>query len=188
MSVFPDKFSCRMDRTVLSSVMQLNFWFKKTEFLIGLLTVEFCSWSWQWFTLCSGDRPLFVISSWYIPVKNTFGLSAGVLCMWDNAVTFWRILCSWQSKAIPIQAYYRPTGFEEVNAHRFLDIRHMEVVRLTALRTGRLYPREIFLVLISLRCWVDTRAIPRPEELCNRETNRLVAQCLNQLRHRVAPA
>jgi len=34
MSVFPDKFSCRMDRMVLSSVMQLNFGFKKTEFLI----------------------------------------------------------------------------------------------------------------------------------------------------------
>ena len=52
------------------------------------------------------------------------------------------------------QSHYRPKrprGFQEVEATRFQDIRHMKVVRVSALRTGRLYPQEIFLVLISVR-------------------------------------
>jgi hypothetical protein len=37
---------------------------------------------------------------------------------------------------------YRPLGFQEVEAPRFPDNRHMKVVRLSAVSTGRLYPPE----------------------------------------------
>ena len=44
-----------------------------------------------------------------------------------------------KSKAIPVQVYYRPIGFQEVDAPRILHNRHMKVIKLSALRTGRLY-------------------------------------------------
>ena len=53
-----------------------------------------------------------------------------------------------KGKAIPLQALRGPEGSRRL---RFQDSRHMKVVRLSALRTGHLYPQEIFLVLNSVR-------------------------------------
>jgi hypothetical protein len=92
--------------------------------------------------------------------------------------------------------HYRPghpLGFQGLAAARFSDNWHMNVVRLSVVRTGRLYPQEIFLILFSVRGWVDPRDIVRPEGLCQWKipmtqtgnepaTFGIVEQCLNQLR------
>ena len=43
-------------------------------------------------------------------------------------------------KPMPIQTHYCSRGFHEVEDTRFLDSRHLKVVRLSSLRTDRLYP------------------------------------------------
>jgi len=44
----------------------------------------------------------------------------------------------------------RSTGLQQINAPRFHDSRHTKVIKLSILRTGRLFSQEIFLVLSSV--------------------------------------
>ena len=74
----------------------------------------------------------------------------------DNATDMYYL----KGKSIPLQAWTGP------EAPRFQDIRHIKTVGSSALRTGRLYLQEIFLVRISVRLSVNPRAIVRPEGLC----------------------
>jgi len=72
----------------------------------------------------------------------------------------------WKLKVKVQQSLDRPWELQEVEAARFHDSRHMKVERLSTLRTGRFYPHELLLVLISVRGWVDPRAIVRSEGSC----------------------
>jgi hypothetical protein len=69
-----------------------------------------------------------------------------------------------KGKAVPLQAWSGPEGSRKL---RFPD--YMTTAQdggMSALGTGRLYPQDMLLVLISVTGWVDPRVIARSEGLC----------------------
>ena len=69
-----------------------------------------------------------------------------------------------KGKAVPLQAWTGPGGSRKLRLPDFVTTAQDDG-RLSALRTGRLYPQEILMVLISVRGSVDPRTIVRSEGL-----------------------
>jgi len=60
------------------------------------------------------------------------------------------VKCKGKGKAVPLQAWTGPEGSRKLRLPDFVTTAQ-DGGRLSALHTGRLYPQEIILVLISVR-------------------------------------
>jgi hypothetical protein len=69
-----------------------------------------------------------------LQIHDGENLKTDISCLLCQSLICFAIICDVK------QALYRPLGLQEVETLRLLDSLHMKVIRLTALRTGRMYP------------------------------------------------
>jgi len=98
-----------------------------------------------------------------------------------------RIKARWR-QSNPWTGLGRPWGFQEGEVPRFQDSRHIKVVRLSTIRTGRLYPPgnipdiHFCYRLSRPQCQSAAGRIMSVENSNDTIGNGIVARCLNRLR------
>ena len=112
-------------------------------------------WQMSWMLFLVSTVSLSAVSSCYTVSKmnvsqfhltETVHKSKCIAVTWTHATlivqkcVLYSLWLGVKGKEIPIQTYYRPIGFHVVEALWFRDGQHTKVVRLSALRTSRLYP------------------------------------------------
>ena len=95
------------------------------------------------FKMCTATTVLVTcIMFGVIHILYTQSVGRAFCCLLQNISSYFTerffLFCKRQSN--PITGLKRPWGFQKFEAPRFQDNQHMKVVRLSALRTGSLYP------------------------------------------------